>query len=409
MQKRNRFKPRLTITKIGRFRFWTGIVLGVLQAVVFFLFVFLLSDVFITLNVLYGEDLHVFSENTKYIQKVILIATSVSFGINTSLRYWCFRLRIHHLQIQKHSFYRLQHKLNFTHYLTLYITGIFLQFVVSGFYFTLPRFINVYSWIWLSIPLLIFFSSWNDIIKYYKASKWMLYSFMILICSTLVLSTINYENKKYHLEAYARLYSEEFSYIEKETQHAKDNYGIYLKDETIQTLKEVRSERSMEQYYKVANAFDLPNKVSLDTIILQKMIVHNFKMQYYKYYTYEKSYYKKRHFLSSKTIYLQLQLHQPNSPEAFELLSILEEMYELSFYANGHNSNPELSKLITDKIYYYKRIRRELRNIYTMNLLHVVLEHLSKENKYYHPILDKIKKEDSLPSLPVIDDTFLYK
>lgn len=393
MQKRNRFKPKLTIAKIGKVRFWTGITLGVLQAVILFLFFFLFIDSIYTTSIYMGFDFPSFPKDIAIINKIFLISLCISLGIHTTIRFWFSKPTHHYKKTYRHTTLQIRHHSFFIQNFVMYTSGVFMQFILVKFYFRNPLFYENFKWLLFCIPLYIFFSSWNIILKHFRALRWQRNAFILSIVAIMTLSFINFEDKKSYPVILNSFYAEEFHYIQKEVKNAREKYEITFTQKSIDALKGISSFDSKHQYYNVVNSFGSKHKTTLDTIILGKIIVHNFKMFHAKnnYLFYNLSKHYKWSHLHAGVVYGQLFLHHPDSPEAYELISILELFYHQSKYSFGYDKNPEQSKLVAKKIDFYSNLRPELRNIYAMPRIEEIVAQLIKADVHTHPFLEDIK------------------
>lgn len=138
--------------------------------------------------------------------------------------------------------------------------------------------------------------------------------------------------------AFKIMHSEELNYIDTELKKAKEHYQLTFSEETIKALKELRSERAFDLLKKARLAFETDGKVSLDTIILEKILLHNFKGFY-------KNSRKSYQYTFPFQVYEQLRKVNSNSPEATELLNILSEFFELSLYYSNVSDNEQQSTL----------------------------------------------------------------
>ncbi|HRE76685.1 MAG TPA: hypothetical protein PLL09_02550 [Flavobacterium sp.] len=94
---------------------------------------------------------------------------------------------------------------------------------------------------------------------------------------SIILTFISKVDQSVLNNSYHKRFEKEYQYIDDEVAKTYHNYNFKLKDETIKALKERNTDASQFQVFKVREAFNSNSKVSLDTIILQRMIIHNFK------------------------------------------------------------------------------------------------------------------------------------
>ena len=116
-------------------------------------------------------------------------------------------------------------------------------------------------------------------------------------------------------------------FIEDESYKARTNYQIEFSNNTIETLKKWKTQSSLNQVIKVKNAFRSESKITLDTIILQKIILHNFKIG--GWYRFSRNSIDNWHYAAPLEIYEQIKKFDRNSNETIELTQIIKEQIEL--------------------------------------------------------------------------------
>lgn len=77
--------------------------------------------------------------------------------------------------------------------------------------------------------------------------------------------------------AYLGRYKADYGFIDQEIATAAKNYGVVFDKKTIEVLKKWHTEKSVAQIATVKRSFASEKPVSMDTIILQKIIVRNYK------------------------------------------------------------------------------------------------------------------------------------
>lgn len=152
----------------------------------------------------------------------------------------------------------------------------------------------------------------------------------------------------------------------------------------------MRTKRALNLLKKTRLAFKADRNVSLDTIILEKILIHNFK----GFYKDERKSYQ---YIFPFQVYEQLRKVDPKSSEATELLHILAEFYELSLYYLDAFDDGRQSTLNT-----IKKSTMEKANSYFDHSYHnadynfmynqtfYLLHHLQKLGIYdHHPLFEK--------------------
>lgn len=341
--KRIQLKPHLSINNIGKLRFWTGIGLGVLNAVIFFLFIYFLLEFVEYYKISLGYNTYLDNSETIWFEKTLIIAFSSVLGSNIMLRYW-FQKPTHYFQKTfRHTTLRITHYSLFIHYLALFIGIGFIHKVVLPHMFLKLGIIEMYGWIIFLFPIGMFFSIWTEVSRYLKTQRWMLSIFGILLVTTTLLSLTNIPMYSYSKSTYKKAYVEDFKYLEKEISHAKKTYQVTFDAKIVAVLKHTRSAELKNLLLELKNAFKSDAKVSMKQILLEKIIIHNFKGYYFEFYY---NNYSAQPF----HVYRQLKKVAPNSQEAYELINILQEFEELFKYAyvtydSNIHSNSEARKI----------------------------------------------------------------
>ena len=324
-RKKIQLKPRLTVAKIGKFRFWLGIGLGGLSATVFYVFTFYLLDFMMVMNVSMGGDLSIVPTETSFFEKSFLIATSLTVGVTMMIRHWFMQATFHFQRSRKKITLRLSNYSVFLVYLVFYVASVFIRFSYLDIDFTKANQFIKYNSLLFIIPLYLFFAAWTEVSRYFKTRNWIPYTFFISLFIITLLSFMDIKPQGFSGKAFLNMHAEEFKYIDSEVEKAKHEYDISFSEETINSLKQLRTENAFNQLEKVRLAFKTDGKVSLDTIILEKILIHNFK-GFYKDSRHTYAYVFPFH------VYKQLRKVAPTSQEATELLNILAEFHDLGIY-----------------------------------------------------------------------------
>jgi hypothetical protein len=189
--------------------------------------------------------------------------------------------------------------------------------------------LNLFEEYWLLfvlIPIVVFAQNWFIVRLIYRSAKWIFYSFLICFTITFTLKNTTSINQEILNNAYYKKFESDYNYIDRQINRAKIEYGIDFKEGTIKTLKKWRTESATEQVINLKSAFSKKQKVSLDTIILQKIVIKNFK---------ENGRYYRRNSIDNwryalpKDILRQIELYGINSNGSKELIEILKEQINL--------------------------------------------------------------------------------
>lgn len=387
-QKRIQLKPRLSIDKIGKTRFWTGILLGILYAVIFYLFVFYLVEYMMVISIAMGGNLPIIPTEVSFFEKPFLIATSLTVGVTMMIRHWFMQATFHFQSSRKKVSLRLSNYSLFLVYLVFYVASVFIRFSYLDVEFTeANQFINYNSLLFI-IPLYIFFAAWTEISRYFKTANWIPYTFFISLLIITFLSFINIKPQGFSKKAFKIIHSEELEYLDSELKKAKEKYNITFSEETLHSLKELRSKRAFDLLKKVRLAFKTDGEVSLDTIILEKILIHNFKGFYIdrgKSYAY----------IFPLQAYEQLRKVDPKSPKSTELLNIIKEFHDLSLYSlntfDDRNSILHYNKVsvLSGENASIYRYSRNINYVRMSDQTFFLVYNIQKLNTYDHPFFNR--------------------
>lgn len=402
-------KPRLSIAKIGKLRFWTGIGLGVLSALIFFLFIYFLLESIEIFKINLGYDTYINNSEIVWFEKTLLIAFTSVLGSNIMLRYWFQKPTYHFQKTFRHTTLRITHHSLFIHYLALFIGIGFIHKVLFPHMYLKLGIIETYRWIIFLIPICMFFSIWTEVSRYIKTQRWMLYIFGILLATTTLFSFVDIPMYSYSKNAFEKTYADDFKYLDNEIASAQKNYQVTFDIETIATLKQTRSKELETLFFELKNAFKSDEKVSIKQIVLTKIMIHNFKGYYLEdYYGYNYYYPQPLH------VYRQLKKVAPSSQEAYELINILQEFDELIKYgfmeydSNIHTHQEALKIFRINNMFSNTSYDT---NHYDMMLKQVNdMKHgLIRSDVYNnHPFVKYLSSDTSPPLVPPSADVYEY-
>jgi hypothetical protein len=322
-------KEKISIQNIGRQRFWIGIFAGLISAISISLF-FNHSRESLRLLTSMSADLLILKDNELLFFNYFFSFLSSVLGLSITIWIW--------MQNKKHNRRKdgIYKQLSITN--TLLIFWVILM-VISRFgsiltivLFGTPGYDNhlnlydEYCILFILIPIVVFLQSWFTVRLVYQAGKWILLSFLfcILTAFTLQLTTVNQEKLN---SAYHQRFENDYNYIDQEIKIAKEKYGADIDEQTIEILKKQITESSVEQIAMVKKAFSSDSPVSMDTIILQKIIIRNFKEG--GWYYYKRNSLEIWRYALPYDILKQLDYFDSNSNETKELFEILIEMIDL--------------------------------------------------------------------------------
>lgn len=322
-------KEKISIQKIGKQRFWIGIISGLFSAITISLTFSYFRELFRFFTTL-SADLLILEKSELQFYNYFFSSLATVLGLSITVAIW---MTNNNHNRKKDKIYKQLSRANiyFTFWLILMMIARFgsvLPFILYG----MPGYdnqLNLFEEYWLLfvlIPIVVFAQNWFIVRIVYRSAKWIFYSFLICIAITFVLNSTTSINQEILNNVYYKKFESDYNYIDQQINRAKIEYGIEFKENTIETLKKWKTESATEQVINLKSAFSKDKKVSLDTIILQKIVVKNFK---------ENGRYYRRNSIDNwryafpKDILRQLELYDINSNESKELVEILKEQIEL--------------------------------------------------------------------------------
>lgn len=331
-------KPILSISEIGTLRFWVGLIAGIIITITISLLFNYTREILRFITGVH-TDLYVPTRSEFYFFNYFFTSLSTVIGLSVSITIWLRNLKHHRI---KERFYKLlstSNALSGSLLILMLITriGTIIALMVYGAegYDNELKLYNEYWLIFLLIPLYIFGNSWYAVRMVYNSTKWILLSFVICLSITVFLSNVTKVDQSIVNESYFSQFKDDYNYIDNEIEKARNEYGVYFLPETIETLKKWKTDKSSQQVEDLKSAFNRNNKLTLDTIILQKMVIHNLKEYYhFEYWPY----------VSPVRVFIRLKNSKPDSPEAKELVFTLNEMIKL---VNTPKIDYEKNKYIT--------------------------------------------------------------
>ena len=130
-------------------------------------------------------------------------------------------------------------------------------------------------------------------------------------------------------QPYYQRFVSDYNYIDQEIATAVKEYGVDFDTKTIEILKKWHTEKSVEQIASVKRAFANDKPVSIDTIILQKIIIRNYKQGRGDGRFYKRNSIQNWHYARPNDIIKQLNYYSYTSGEVKELFELLKEQIAL--------------------------------------------------------------------------------
>ena len=160
----------------------------------------------------------------------------------------------------------------------------------------------------------------------------MIISFLISFITAIFLTFITKVDQSTFNNLHKKRFEKEHQYIDDEVVKICQSYGLKLNSETIKTLKERNTNASQFQVFKVQEAFAADSRISLDTIILQRMIIHNFKENWSYSNKNELFNYNSWMYATPFQIKNQLKYFNEEDTEAIELFKLLREIEDVAYF-----------------------------------------------------------------------------
>lgn len=323
-------KENISIQNIGRQRFWIGIVAGLISAISISLF-FNHSRESLRLLTSMSADLMILKENELLFFNYFFSFLSTVLGLSITI--WIWMLNKKHNRKKD----RIYKQLSITNALLIFWV---ILMIISRFGSILPivlfgtpgydNHLNLYDEYWIFfvlIPIVVFMQSWFTVRLVYQSGRWILLSLIFCILTAFTIQLTTTVNQEKLNSAYHQRFEKDYNYIDQEIKIAKEKYGVDIDEQTIEILKKQITESSVEQIAMVKKAFSSDKPISMDTVILQKIIIRNFKEG--GWYYYRRNSLENWRYALPNDILKQLDYFDSSSNETKELFEILREMIDL--------------------------------------------------------------------------------
>ncbi|WP_405603861.1 hypothetical protein [Polaribacter sp. Asnod1-A03] len=386
-------KEEISIQKIGKQRFWIGIISGLFSAIIISLTFNYFRELFRFFTTL-SADLFILEKSELLFYNYFFSSLATVLGLSVTIAIW---MTNNNHKRKKDKIYKQLSRTNifFTFWLILMMIarfGSIVPFILYG----MPGYdnqLNLFEEYWLLfvlIPIVVFAQNWFIVRLIYRSEKWILFSFVICFVITFTLKTTTSVNQEILNNVYYKKFESDFNYVDQQISKAKIEYGIEFNENTIKTLKKWHSESSTKQVISLKSAFSKGKKVSLDTIILQKIAIKNFK-ENGKYFN--RNSIDNWRYAFPKDILRQLEFYDVNSNESKELLEIIKEQIdlvntpEIDWKEYDKHTDTEIRKSFGIKYNVPKQLNEQLEK---------VRESLMNDKKYYEISKDlpELKQRD---------------
>jgi hypothetical protein len=263
-------KPEISIEKLGKRQFWTGIVIGILMAFVLSYFFNYSRESLRMITFIY--DPYILAEKEFRLYDLFFSTFATSLGFGFTIVYW---LRGRNPNIKK------RYLKNFTISNAWLITfvalmvvarfGSILQIILYG----RPGYdgqLDLLHDFWLMlvlIPVYVFFAHWNTIRLIFRTRYWVLLSIVFYFLTSFYLYKTTSADRDILNQSYYSKNKQQFDYIDSEFNKAK-KLGVFFNDTTKQILRKKYAPRTTTLVFNLKQAFQTEAIVPLDTLILEK-------------------------------------------------------------------------------------------------------------------------------------------
>lgn len=277
-------KPKLSVNAIGGLRFWVGLVAGVATAVMLSVFFNQWREL-LRLQTIMQADLLLFSVGESSFYNGFFALLSAVLG--------------HHVCVWVWMQHRIQHRVHHRRYkmlLSAFQLGIFwavllviarfgslLTFVLTalrGYDGELNLLATHPALFWL-LPLVVWLQAWLGVRQLFQLGWWIwraATATLVLAVGLFFTTAVDEERLN---QLYDKQYQRDVETVEAGLHKAKELYGIAYPDEGILALRQYHTSNAAWQLTAVREAFEHAGRVSLDTILLQQIILRNRKADDY--------------------------------------------------------------------------------------------------------------------------------
>ena len=394
MLKKGFLKPKLTLKLLSKSSFWKAIVFGLGSSIILCLFLNFNREFFRFFSSL-NELVH-YSEEEYFFADIFFAAFSSVFGFGVTIYFWVKDLK-------------LNRRFKFLKMLALSNIFLFMIFPLNaisrmGTVILMPL-VNIPGYdrhlqlhlefpiIFILVPIMMFLLYWQVIQRLFKTNFWMIKSLLVIIAWTLILFKGLSLDRSIIDDSYRFSVRDRLENIDLELNKAK-NAGVEFSPETIRTLEKFHTDSKLQMMEDVNAGFKLAKPLSIDTLILAKIIlinldhIKNFPSVVY----HEEKWDMMWTYPLPEDVYGQLKFHSPNDIETRILFEILSEMVNISYSRFGDSQilNKNLDPYFQNQK--YERINLMSSTITIQSrLIQVVQKLLANEvYKEYHPMIENM-------------------
>lgn len=322
-------KPEISIDKLGKRQFWTGTIIGILIAFVLSYFFNYSRESLRMITFL--ADPYILTEKEFKLYDLFFASFATSLGFGFSIVYW---LRGSNKNIKKRYLktFAISNAWLITFVALMLVArfGSILPIIVYGLhgYDGHLDLLNDFWLMFVIIPIYVFFAHWNTIRMIFRTRYWVLLSVVFYILTTFYLYKTTYADRDVLNQSYYSQNKQRFDYIDSELDKAK-KLGVFFSDTTKQILRKKYAERTTDLVLNLKHAFQTEKAVPLDTLILEKIVIHNMNRHGLYFYGRHQDRDKNWSYALPENIYYQILKYDINSVETEILFEILFEQISL--------------------------------------------------------------------------------
>lgn len=330
MKRINLKKDEISIQNIGKQRFLFGILSGFISTISIALIFNKTRELIRFLGSL-SHELLIFEKEEITFFNYFFVSLSTVLGLSVTIWIWMGSAINEN---KKHKLYKDQVRTN----VQLFFWLILFLLANLGFLFFIFAFCGSSSYdypvelyrdhsiLFILLPIVVFAQNWFSVRSIYKTGKWILFSGFISLMTIFILHKTTTVDQSIVNNIYFKKYQKHYQYINSEIAKAQKLYDIEFDENAVETLNKRFTEASIKQIWSINQAFSSNKKISIDTIVLQRIIIHNLKKRYRnRYYGEAHTLYNWQYALP-RNVLKQIDYHKSNANETKELFNVLREI-----------------------------------------------------------------------------------
>lgn len=323
-------KEKISIELIGKQRFWIGITCGFITAVMLALLINHTREVLRFFTGI-SNDLQVLPPVNLMFYNIFFSVLTSFLGLSITIWIWMSTPKRKHKKDVIYKQLSRNNALLIFWFVLLAFSR--LAFVLSTTGFGRQGYENqsdVFEDFWLLfvlLPIVVFLQNWYSVRLVYKSVKWMLFSFISCMLLSVILYFTTTVDQTQVNDNYFNKFEPDYTYVDKEVAKAQRKYGIQFTSKAVNTIKKWHTSSSVYQMLSLKKAFAGTSSVSLDNIILERMVIRNCKeapLQHFPHTPLDRW-----NYAMPNDIISQLYLAKSDTNKIHELFNVLSEEIKL--------------------------------------------------------------------------------